>query len=177
MKNTAEIGVLVTASAIFSIFISYFVGKHVDKFDPKKMILWGVRTASICCFTRPLFLHPIIIAATDAINKIVDPIFRIPYDKARYKLVSENKEFTRQATIKQFVQELYYTATVIIILLITLFYSQPSKEFFIVFFLISAASMLFMQKMASVHFRRRDRKAILKEEKNGVMEEVLEEAS
>ncbi len=175
LENTAEIGLLVTASAVVSIFISYFVGKYVDKFDPKKMILWGVRSISICFFARPLFLHPVVIATTDALNKIIDPIFRIPYDKARYNMISANKDFTKQATVKQFIQEVYYTSSVIILFLITLVYSKPSKKFFIVFFLISAATMLFMQRMASVHFRRRDRKTISKEEQNGVVEEILEQ--
>lgn len=174
LDNTAEMGSLVTISAIFSIIVSFFVGRKITEIDPQKMIRRGVVGASFLFFCRPLFLHPVAIGVIDALYKIIDPIFRIPYDRAAYRLVMEHENIIKRANIKQFVAEIYYTLGTLILFLLTLFFDKSSKPFFITLFLFAALTMLLMMRMAYVKFKSMDQKIIATEQKEGVVEKDLE---
>lgn len=174
LENTAEMGTLVTISAIISIIVSYLVGKQIQKSDPKKMIRWGVRFASFFFFARPLFLHPVIIGSIDAIYKIIDPIFRIPYDQAGYRLVMEHENLIKRANVKQLVAEIYYTFSIILLFLLSLFFDKTSKAFFITIFLAAAIIMLLMERMSRVKFKTIDEKKIAAEEAGGMIEKSIE---
>jgi MFS family permease len=174
LETTAEMGTLVTASAVASILVSYFIGKKIKQLEPKKMIRFGVRIASLLFFARPLFLHPVIIGLIDSVYKMVDPIFRIPYDQAAYRLVMKNENLVKMANVKQLVAESYYTITVTLLFVFTLFFSEFSKIFFVIIFLGSAVFMLLMERMAHVKFTKVDEREIIKKEDKEVVDKSLE---
>ncbi|MBL4693984.1 MFS transporter [Candidatus Gracilibacteria bacterium] len=174
LDNTAEIGTLVTISAIASIIVSYLISKRIKKHEAKKMIRWGVRSSSVLFFARPFFLHPLAIGTVDALYKIIDPIFRIPYDQAAYRLVMKNENLIKRANIKQLVSEIYYTLIVSLLFIFSLFFKEPSKTFFISTFLLAAIMMLLMQRMAHVKFKKSDIKNIDRAEKEEAVDKNIE---
>ncbi len=178
LKNTADLGKLITMSAAISMGIAYFVGKKVDTSNPANLLINGVRISSGLFLLRAISLNPFIIGIIDAFNKIIDPIFRIPYDRAAYKIIMENHDQVKMANIKQLITEIYYTIGVLILLMVVLVVPEVSVKLFITLFVVFAFIMLLMQKMANIKFKSDDKQAVLIVEKeNMIIEElkILEE--
>ena len=173
IKNTAEMGTLVTASAFVSMGVAYFVGQKINGKDAKKLLKNGIKGASFLFFLRAVSLNPFAIGAIDAFNKIIEPIYRIPYDRAAYRMIMYHQNQIKMANLKQLISETYYTSGVIILWVASLFVESESKYFFISLFAGAAILMLLMQQIAKVKFQRVDEKFIEKEEHHGTATEEL----
>ena len=152
VQNTADLGVLVSASAFISMIVAYFVGKKVDAGKPEKLIKRGVPVGGGAFLFRALSSNPVTICVVDAIHKIVEPVYRIPYDRFAYKLVRHSGDQIEMANVKQFISEWFYFICTVFLFIIVLFYPEPSKELFVSLFVIFSFIMLLMTKITKLKF-------------------------
>ena len=170
LQNTAEMGALVTISSLASMGVAYFVGQKVAGKDAKKLLQRGVLVASGLFFLRVVFLNPFVIGFVNALNRIIEPIYRIPYDRAVYRMILHHQRQTKMANLKQLISETYYTLGVAVLWGASLFVERESTGFFLLLFFGASLLMLLMQQMAKVKFEKSDEKAVAKEEKEKTAE-------
>ncbi len=173
IQSTAGMGTLVTISATLSMGMAYFIGQKINGKDAKLLMKNGIRGAATLFFFRAISLNPFIIGIIDAANKILDPIYRIPYDRAAYRVIIAHKNQIKMANIKQFISENYYTFSTFILLMVTLIVPEQSTNFFIGLFAFSAIIMLIMQRMACIKLTPLDQKIITEQEHHHLAEEEL----
>jgi hypothetical protein len=59
-------------------------------------------------FIRSIFPNQILIIFFDTINKILDPVMMLPYEKYYYKFIKSNKNILEITIASLFIMELYY---------------------------------------------------------------------
>jgi len=174
IKNTVNMGLLVSASALVSIGVAFYIGKKIANTKPEGLIRNGVRASSVFFFLRAVSINPVFIAFIDACNKIVEPIFRIPYQRKAYRLVMYHRDQIKMANVRQLIRELYYTVGIILLLLYVVAVPEMTPMAFVLLFVFFSFIHLLMQYINSVKLTKIDKKIIKEQEKEGLFEEELE---
>lgn len=109
LRDLSHIGILFTVSGIIAIIISYYVGKMVDTSSSKKLLDKTVNVATGVFFLRSVFPNPALLMITDAVNRIVNPILMIPYEKYYFDYIKSIKNIVEASVATNFILEFYFT--------------------------------------------------------------------
>ena len=108
VENTLDLGVLVSVSGVISIVASYYVGKKIDKKLTKEFLSKMTKVSTSLFFLRSVFPSQVLIVIFDSINRIVEPVLFLPYEKYFYKFFKSNKNILEIAIASNMICELYY---------------------------------------------------------------------
>ena len=151
LQDTADLGMLVSASAGISMMTSLYIGKKIDsQKSEEKLLKRGVKLITASFFTRAIFLNPLAIAFIDTLNKVIAPIVEIPYQYYVYNMIKKHKNVIEMANVKQFIEEGMYFLAAIPLCIISYFLTEPSALLFMCLFGASSFLLLFMQKITKV---------------------------
>ena len=154
VKNTINMGAVVSISSFVAIIVSYYVGKIIDKKSPKKLLKKMTRIATSVFFLRTAFPHPVLIVITDSINKVINPVLMIPYQKYYYGYIKSIDNIVEISTASNFILELYFTISYIFLAIIFGFLEYfnviPGYWTFVIIFFIYGMFMLFMNRISNI---------------------------
>ena len=154
VQSTLNLGFLVSLSAVISIVVSYFVGKRIDKNSPKKLLDKMTKISASIFFMRSLFPSQILIVFFDSLNRILEPVLLLPYEKYYYKYIKSNENILEISIASLFVMEIYYTLS---LLFLTIYFGtleflnvEISYLVFIGLFIGYGSLILFMTKISQL---------------------------
>jgi hypothetical protein len=150
VKNTADIGALVSGSMLLSIVVSYYIGKRVDERDPRGLLKTGVRSSTGFFLLRALALHPLGIALIDACSQIMGPFLDIPYTYYMYRYIKRQPNQLEIVNVKQFVGEVICFAGTLLILGLVWLVPNPGAGTFIALFVGFSLLLPFMGRIAEL---------------------------
>lgn len=153
IQNTADLWILMTISAFISIMISYYIWKKVDMNQWKKYLKIWVKIWSITLFLRSISLNQIIIWIMDALDNILLPIWRIPYDSITYKVINDHSDQIKMSNLKQLISEIYYTLWTLVLLWLSFFNKEMTMTFFMITFGVFALLSLLALRMELVRVK------------------------
>lgn len=68
-------------------------------------------------FLRSVFPNQILLVFFDTINKILEPVMMLPYEKYYYKFIKSNKNILEITIASLFIMELYYFISLLFLVL------------------------------------------------------------
>ncbi|NQZ84947.1 MAG: hypothetical protein HRU03_04470 [Nanoarchaeales archaeon] len=113
VQNTKDLGILISVSAVISIGVSYYVGKRIDSKPSKKLFKKMTKISSSIFFLRTIVPNQIVIVFFDSINKILDPILMLPYEKYYYNFIKSNKNILEISIASVLIMEIAYFISLI----------------------------------------------------------------
>jgi len=155
VKNTAELGTILSISSLISIGMAYYIGKKIDGGSRKKILKRGIALSEIFFFIRTFYINPIFIGAIDALGEIINPMVEIPYNHYAYQMVATHKDQIKMANVKQFVTEFYYFLGTIVLMPIVLIFPELTQRLFIILFSIFAIIRLLMLRMTKIKLEKK----------------------
>lgn len=107
--NVSEVGLLVSASGILAMIVSFVVGRYIDKKSPKKLLSRMSKISTGVYFLRVLVPNPLVLMFTDALNKVINPLLMLPYNKYYYGYVKSKKNLLEMSIASNFVLEFFFS--------------------------------------------------------------------
>jgi hypothetical protein len=105
-------------------------------------------------FIRSIFPNQILIIFFDTINKILDPVMMLPYEKYYYKFIKSNKNILEITIASLFIMELYYFISLLFLVIyfgILEIYNVNITYLSFIFLFVSYGSLtLLMTKISKV---------------------------
>lgn len=153
VKTTLNVWWLLSLSSFITIIFSYIVGKYIDK-KKSREYKYIINIFWFAYFIRALFPHPFLLLITDSINKIITPIWEIPFDKYVYEYIHRFKNTSFVTNAMVFVSEFMYLLWCITMALyfwILEYFSIPNSSLtFIWIFFIFWISILAMKSASKI---------------------------
>jgi len=154
VQNTLNLGLLTSISALISIVVSYYVWKKIDISWSKKLLTNMTKVYAMIFFIRSIFPNQILIIFFDTINKILDPVMMLPYEKYYYKFIKSNKNILEITIASLFIMELYYFISLLFLVIyfgILEIYNVNITYLSFIFLFVSYGSLtLLMTKISKV---------------------------
>jgi hypothetical protein len=108
VESTLNLWFLTSISAFISIVVSYYIWKKIDISGSKKLLKNMTKVYAVIFFFRSVFPNQILLVFFDTINKILEPVMMLPYEKYYYKFIRSNKNILEITVASLFIMELYY---------------------------------------------------------------------
>lgn len=154
VQSTLNLWFLTSISALISIVVSYYVWKKIDISGSKKLLKNMTKVYAVIFFFRSVFPNQILIVFFDTINKILEPVMMLPYEKYYYKFIKSNKNILEITVASLFIMELYYFISLsflVIYFWILEFYNvEITYVSFIFLFLTYGSLTLLMTKISKL---------------------------
>jgi MFS family permease len=153
VKETQNIGILLSLSGIVSIILSKYIGKLMDKknstlLSPLTNILTGFY------FIRVFYPSSITVAIGDIGNKLVHPLQLIPYQKHYFSYLRTIKDQIEAAIAANFVSEFYFTLGVLVLAIyfyiIQILQYEISHIIFLIPFIVFGIQILLTKKISKL---------------------------
>jgi hypothetical protein len=154
VQSTLNLWFLTSISALISIVVSYYVWKKIDISWSKKLLKNMTKIYAVIFFFRSVFPNQILLVFFDTINKILEPVMMLPYEKYYYKFIKSNKNILEITVASLFIMELYYFISLLFLVIyfwILEFYNvEITYVSFIFLFLTYGSLTLLMTKISKL---------------------------
>ena len=154
VESTLNLGIITSISAIISIIVSYYVWKKIDISGSKKLLKNMTKLYALIFFLRSIFPNQIILIIFDTINKILEPVMMLPYEKYYYKFIKSNKNILEITIASLFIMELYYFISLLFLVIyfwiLEIYNIEITYMSFIFLFLSYGSLTLFMTKISKL---------------------------
>jgi len=88
--NPIKVGAVVTGASFIAIIISWSIGKYIDTHETSSLLHRVTKTSAGIFFLRAVLANPLFIVVGDAVNKILEPILSITYDKYFHDYIAKH---------------------------------------------------------------------------------------
>ena len=150
-QSTATMGAIISVASFIGIIVTRLVGKFIDRHKSKKLLKKSVNTYTAIFFLRTLIPTPIMLVITDAINKIVEPIVSVSYEKHYYKYLKDTKEpLERSVAGSLYLEIAFFLSTVFLVIIfgiLELVSVEVTPIVFTILFLLHGIPILLMKNI------------------------------
>ncbi|MCD4666528.1 hypothetical protein K8R47_01830 [archaeon] len=151
VQNTAKLGFIVSVSSIIAIIVVQIIGKYLDKCKHKDVLKKTTKIAVSIFFLRTVFAIPIFLVIMDAINKIIEPILSVSYEKYMHEYMNKTGKLLEVSITTSYISSIAwfsgFALLTIYFSLLELFKINPGYWSFVVIFFVFGIPMILIPRI------------------------------